>query len=158
MKIPRPELVQEMILKNGVAVMRFYGSSMNPFIKEGCRVVVEAVQNQPVAIGDIVCFRSDSRLVAHRVVSKLRSNGIEHILTKGDNCSKLDAPVTPGEIVGRIVRVEGRSLTGRRQRAINFCLAKLSWASNIAAQSGNKLKRAVLFKLRRLVSFIFHFF
>ena len=158
MKIPRPELVQEMILKNGEAIMRFYGSSMTPFLKEGCRVAVEAINHQPIRIGDIVCFRSESRLVAHRVVSRLCSNGCQYFLTKGDNSRRLDAPLKREEIVGRVVAVEDRSLTTPYRKAVNFWLAKLSWASQVAAQGGNKLKRAVLFKLRRLVSFIFHFF
>jgi len=158
MKIPVPELVQEMVLKNGRAVMKFYGSSMSPFLKEGCRVVVEPVCDEPIRIGDIVCFRSEERLVAHRVISSHRSNGCQYFLTKGDHCLRADAPLTRGEIAGRVVAVGTRTLTTPYGRIMNFWLAAVSRASAVAAQGGDKLKRAVLFEFGGLILLVSRFF
>ena len=57
--------------------------------------------------GQIVLYRRDSRLIAHRIQSL--SEG--RMLTKGDSLVAVDPPVEESEIIGQVVRISRGSRT-----------------------------------------------
>jgi signal peptidase I len=89
------------------------GGSMFPILKEGdvARVIHGGENHEP---GDIVVFRKDWGLIAHRVLLHFEDDsGSRFYITQGDRCRFPDPPVKEGEIIGRVVGVlrAGRFLT-----------------------------------------------
>jgi hypothetical protein len=89
--------------------------------------------------GDIVLFAREGRLIAHRVVEKnLCPDGIQWV-TRGDTVGINDAPVSSGELLGRVTAIERGSrrlnprLTFWRQIGASilsrseFCTRLLLW-------------------------------
>jgi hypothetical protein len=78
---------------------------MVPAIHDGDRVLV-AHGCAGVRRGDVVVFRLDGLLIAHRVLHiKDSADGIKFI-TKGDNAGQVDPHVRPREIVGQVRAIE----------------------------------------------------
>jgi signal peptidase I len=82
------------------------GRSMLPLIQEGDQVLV-IHGCADVRPGDIVVFRQEGTLVAHRVMriqyDEMRG---EVFVTRGDNVLHFDPPVNADEIVGRVLAVK----------------------------------------------------
>ncbi len=88
---------------------------MYPSIREGELITVEPVVPNDVTLGDIVLYRSERGLIAHRVVgsSPTQSSVLSpHYLLRGDASLSRDEPVEAHQILGRVIRVErdGRSV------------------------------------------------
>ncbi len=98
---------------------------MYPSIREGELITVEPVVPSDVTLGDIVLYRSQRGLLAHRVVgssptqssvlSPQSSSGSvlsPHYFLRGDASLSCDQPVGAEQILGRVIRVDrnGRSL------------------------------------------------
>ena len=74
--------------------------------------------------GDVVIFRQEDGLVAHRV---LRIGGSDMgcaLVTKGDSLRRFDAPVSATQIVGRVVSIERN---GRRMRLDTPAWRAVGW-------------------------------
>ena len=90
---------------------------MYPSIREGELITVEPVVPSDVKRGDIVLYRSERGLLAHRVVgsSPTQSSVLSphhSLLLKGDASLSCDQPVEAHQILGRVVEVQrnGRSV------------------------------------------------
>jgi len=81
------------------------GDSMHPAIRDGEAVCVERPES-PLLVGDVVLARAARGLTAHRIVRVGRHTGAIEIVTRGDNCFRNDPPLTPDDLVGRVVSVE----------------------------------------------------
>jgi signal peptidase I len=77
------------------------GGCMEPLLRAGAEISVRA--KRVYLPGDVIVFRTHAGdLAAHRVLG-WRPAGL---ITKGDHCTRHDAPVKRGEIVGAVdVRV-----------------------------------------------------
>jgi signal peptidase len=78
---------------------------MLPAVWPGDVLEVRRQQAEEVQPGDLVLYERQGRLVAHRVVEKLRRNGGLLLVTRGDRQSAPDLPVSPEEILGRVTGV-----------------------------------------------------
>ncbi|HEY0407625.1 MAG TPA: S24/S26 family peptidase [Pyrinomonadaceae bacterium] len=97
------------------------GTSMLPLIGSDEIIIVEPVLTRRIRRGDILLYRRRSGVRAHRVLMIEKRDGRALRLTlKGDSSATADDPITPAEIMGRVVAVErdGRSvrIAGRRAR------------------------------------------
>jgi signal peptidase I len=81
------------------------GNSMLPLIQDGDHVLV-AHGCAGVRQGDVVVFRREGRLIAHRALRIHDSSTGPTFVTKGDNASQFDPPLSTDEIVGRVLAVE----------------------------------------------------
>ena len=89
---------------------RAHGNSMAPFIRNSDIVLVEPKKASELRIGEIVFYRrADGRHVAHRLAGKTRKDNSLVLTTRGDNLKHLDASVFPEQVLGRVVRIEGRN-------------------------------------------------
>jgi signal peptidase I len=97
---------------------------MHPTIREGETITVEPVTASAVNVGDIVLYRLDDGLIAHRVkgIEGAEGNGTRFIL-RGDASGNSDAPVNAEQILGRVISVEraGRSIDLYSTRTKIFC-------------------------------------
>ena len=81
------------------------GRSMQPLIQDGDRVLV-AHGIAGVRRGDVVVFRREGRLIAHRVLRIYHRQPGRVFITKGDGIRRFDPPVHAGEVLGRVLTVE----------------------------------------------------
>ncbi len=140
------ELWEELFLKTGKLWGRTSSGSMSPLIPANNRVLVERIGPDQIRFGDIALFRSDKRLVIHRVLGKRQEQGELAFLQKGDyNVEASFIPATA--ILGRVWAVERNGtevcLVAGRWRAIQIVLACYSLATLGVRQAG----RLILTKL-----------
>ena len=82
------------------------GRSMLPSIEDGDVLHVAPASTARLKIGDIVLFKKDGVLKAHRIVGKDKSK--ECFITRGDASTQTDGMVARGSIIGRIIAVESK--------------------------------------------------
>ncbi len=93
------ELVGDVTRTAGESRLRVTGASMLPAVWPGDVITVQRRSWPDLRPGQIVLFRRDDRLVAHRVLSM--SDG--RLITKGDSLVAVDPPVEESEIIGQVV-------------------------------------------------------
>lgn len=103
----------ETILKEGNCIrFRVEGWSMSPSIRDGNIIKVSPVMDD-ITPGDIIFYRSEGNtVVVHRVVKKIKKDGKEIIITKGDSASYLDSPISSEQVLGKVVAVKRNRLQG----------------------------------------------
>lgn len=102
------------LLNLGYSVrFRAAGSSMHPTIADGELITVEPVTPSNLKPGDIVLYRLDWGIIAHRVVRILRIKGSAPcFILQGDAAGACDYPVDEQQVLGKVASVErcGRSI------------------------------------------------
>jgi signal peptidase I len=92
----------------GAVPLTVLTGSMRPGIEPGDLVVTRPVDPNRLQIGQIVTFQpvsGDPTLVTHRIVDLTRNLQGETltIITRGDANGSDDAPLVPGQIMGRVI-------------------------------------------------------
>jgi signal peptidase I len=127
------ELAAEALRSSGILRLQVMGWSMLPTVWPGDTIIVERVDSAEVPEGEIVLFRRDRRLFAHRVV-KNQSDGL---VTRGDSMRTPDSPVHENEFLGRVSSIvrNGRRIEPRRTlRTGERAIASLVQRSELAAR------------------------
>ena len=152
-----PELITELLRDGHKVSFCAPGHSMFPTIMANETIMVEPIEPETVRTGDIILYRTNGRLIAHRVVginmfSDNRSSSHSefgpqsstlsplHFFTfRGDACLSCDRPVKAGQILGKVVSIErnGCYIDPYSLRHKLSCLA-LSWIALI-----NRLSRII---------------
>lgn len=87
--------------KKELDTVTYIGSSMNPILKSGDRLVIIPYGDRRIRRGDVIICNSpdDGSKVIHRIIS--RDSG--KIKTRGDNSTRADSWVlSPDQIIGRV--------------------------------------------------------
>src|SRR5579863_4419438 len=95
------DLVAELVRATGSAKLKVTGLSMLPAIWPGDVLTVNSVSPKLLESGQIVLYRRNRKLTAHRVVQV----GTDHLLTRGDCVSSLDPPVPFSAMVGQVTAI-----------------------------------------------------
>jgi len=95
------DLVAEVVHATGSAKLKVTGLSMLPAIWPGDVLTVNRVSPKLLEPDQIVLYRRNGKLTAHRVVQVAH----DHILTRGDCVPSLDPPVPFSAMVGQVVAV-----------------------------------------------------
>lgn len=98
------ELVTEVARRFGEVRFRATGVSMMPVIWPGDILTIRNCGMEEVQPGQIVLYRREKELIAHRVIS-IHGN---LLTTRGDSINHDDLPVRESEIVGRVVSITRR--------------------------------------------------
>jgi signal peptidase len=122
------------LLRSGQSI-RFQapGRSMYPTIKEHETITVQSVATSGVKTGDIILYRLEAVVIAHRVVRIERGeHGGSRFILRGDASGAPDEPVEPAQVLGKVVSVErgGRSIDLYSRRAKMLRTAYV-WASRV---------------------------
>ncbi|MGD0129267.1 MAG: S24/S26 family peptidase [Terriglobia bacterium] len=118
------ELFRETLKSSGQARLAVTGTSMLPSIWPGDALSVRRQKAEEIRPGDLVLYTREGQFVAHRVVevrgrgqgawdneettlsvSPCPSSG-PLLITRGDRLRKLDPPVTPQQLLGRVTGIE----------------------------------------------------
>jgi signal peptidase I len=88
------------------------GHSMLPAIQDSDHALVSH-GCAGVRPGDVIVFRHEGTLIAHRVLRIERGDDGPTFVTKGDNVPRFDPHFSAGEIVGRVLAIErnGRTMS-----------------------------------------------
>lgn len=98
------DLAVEVLRGFGALRLGVTGSSMLPVIRPADTILVHPCAFEDAELHDIVLFTRERRLFAHRVVARTAS----HLITQGDGLAGPDHPVTPDELLGKVVQVRRR--------------------------------------------------
>jgi len=99
------DLTTELLSQGATVRFRPSGRSMYPSIREGEIITVEPVEASDVKLGDIVLYRSERGLIAHRVI-EIASRDARVFRVRGDASLSCDQPVAAHQILGRVVGVK----------------------------------------------------
>jgi len=99
----RQELFREILRSAGEARLAVNGASMLPAIWPGDVVTVRAFEVADLRPGRIVLFPRENLVVSHRILA-VRPDGT--IITGGDSAPRRDPPISPADIIGRVVAIE----------------------------------------------------
>lgn len=116
------------------------GTSMGAAIRDGEAITVAPAAPGEITRGDIVAYRRGHHVIAHRVVRcgrRDRADGA--FLLRGDAAFACDAPVAPGQILGKVVSVERQG----RQLSVSSRQAKLAYTARVAAARASRVSRSV---------------
>src|SRR3989454_7882575 len=117
------EITGELLRCGNRVRFRAVGASMQPTIEDGELITVAPVEPAAVKRGDILLYRGERGLIAHRLVGLRRSVKGEDVryLLQGDASVDRDDPVQPGQVLGRVVAVR----RGGRSRALDTRTANI---------------------------------
>ena len=120
------------------------GRSMHPTIRDGEAITVAPAAAGSVRRGDIVLYRLDRSVIAHRVagIERDAAKGLRFML-RGDACGGRDAPVAAGQVLGRVVAVE----RGGRTQGLYTKRAQMRYSAHALA---SRLKGLIRGRLARL--------
>ena len=102
------------------------GFSMWPFLKSNDIAIIKKVNFEDVILGDVLVFRANNKILAHRVMSV----NIDSVICKGDSCVSCDPIVLKNSILGKIASINraGKKIdfTAKKIQQKNRIIAKLS--------------------------------
>ena len=110
---------------------------MVPALHDGDRVLV-AHGCAGVRRGDVVVFRLNGLLIAHRVLHIKDGAGDKMFVTKGDNAGQVDPHVSPREIVGQVLAIER---DGQHISLQTFPWRALGWSIAVGTLAWRRLYR-----------------
>lgn len=93
-------LAADVLRSYGKVRLRVTGTSMLPAVQPGDIVWVRSYGVDRAAVGAVVLFAREERLVVHRVVQR------EPWITRGDTLTYNDPPISRADLLGRIVAIE----------------------------------------------------
>jgi signal peptidase I len=112
-------------VKNGHTMQyRALGISMSPFIRNGS--ILTIAPNERIFIGDVILYKNYSGMTAHRVIRKKKSGNGFTFITKGDSLKCPDEPVKMSDLLGKVVKVEGKrkiEMDSPSIRVLNYFIA-----------------------------------
>jgi len=81
---------------------RMQGYSMYPTLKPGDIGTIEKCSHEDLTVGDIVVFKANNKLVAHRLIEIALRNDNRLFIAKGDKNYHKDAAFTKDALVGKL--------------------------------------------------------
>ena len=127
------ELVDEVARTSGEVRLKVTGASMLPALWPGDVIAVQRCAFAELRPGQIVLYRQEGKLTAHRIQRISPS----HLITRGDSVPACDPPVGACGVVGRVASIlrNGRSIQPERSffhRAVSSILRRSDCCTRIA--------------------------
>ncbi|MCC7430889.1 signal peptidase I [bacterium] len=100
------EVITQMVKNNsqGVNVV-VKGFSMKPFIFDGDKIKIKFIEAKKIKFGDIVVFKSNEKLVVHRIIRTIERHDLLYFWEKGDN-RRFPTEINENDLVGKVVEIE----------------------------------------------------
>jgi ATP-binding cassette subfamily B protein len=123
------DLVENLLNENHPLNFNMQGFSMFPTLKEGDSGIVEKWNPEDLVAGDIVVFKANNKLVAHRLIQVAIRDGVQWFTAKGDKNTFTDEPFTAEAFVGkmtsfqrknRLKRLDSPGMKTRHYMALHF--------------------------------------
>jgi hypothetical protein len=139
------ELVSEVARSAGQVRLQVHGASMLPALWPGDVLTVQRCSCGDLRPGQLLLFRRNGTLTAHRVVRA----GAASAITRGDALPACDEPVQAGEVVGQVVEVlrNGRIISSHQfllqrpsARLLSWLLARSELCTRILLLAAGRLR------------------
>jgi hypothetical protein len=130
------------------------GGSMGPVVPPGSRLLVEFGRT-PERTGEVIVYRRDATIVAHRFVARRGDAAAARLIAKGDAEALPDRPIGRDDVLGVVRAVE--TPDGRARRATlggrsGALVATVSWwsgrvgraARHAAVRAPRPIRRAAI--------------
>ena len=135
------ELTADVVRNFGEVRLKVTGASMLPYVWPGDVVTIERRDAADLRPGQIVLYRREERLVAHRVKFILG----DRLITQGDSVPHCDSPVSASEVIGQLVGIlrNGRRISPEPlfwQRAISPILRHSDFCTRMTLRIGRRLQ------------------
>ncbi len=123
------DLVEILLDEDQQLSFSMQGYSMYPTLRTGDKGIVQKWNANDVKIGDIVVFKTNNKLVAHRLIDIYYREGVRIFIAKGDKNNHTDEPFDGSAIVGkitsfqrkkRILRMDSTGMKLRKFSALHF--------------------------------------
>lgn len=131
-------LLTESVRKCGGVRLPAVGTSMVPAIQPGDVLTIQPVDPKEVSPGDIVVYAQEQVLVVHRIVRTSTGSSEPCMVTRGDRLLRDDAPILPGELLGRVASIERknrcvslRPVASRGEQALSLVLRHSERATHL---------------------------
>jgi hypothetical protein len=102
-------LAAEVLQSGGRIQLRVTGASMLPSLWPGDLLTIQSNHLDQVEPGDVVLYIREERFFVHRAVGKSDSNADDQqqfLIARGDSLPKIDPPVPPAQLLGKVTRIE----------------------------------------------------
>lgn len=96
------ELLKDSLAKYGYVWVKLIGKSMLPFLSSGTLIVVRKADTKDIFIGDIVLFKKDDIIIAHRVFKKINLDGRFFLKAKSDISFFSEPLISCEELIGKV--------------------------------------------------------
>lgn len=116
----------EVLQSTGALQMQVTGTSMLPTLWPGDLVRIQSHQSDFIGQGDVVLFEREGRFFLHRVVQATVA-GEHSLITRGDCMVQEDLPISPSDVLGRIVEVRRGNKTIAFAQAISQPQRLFAW-------------------------------
>lgn len=149
--IARVALFERYRADGATAWIEATGASMGSQVPPGSRLLVE-FGTAPARTGEVIVFRRDAAIVAHRFVARRGDAGQARIIAKGDAEALPDRPIEGGDVLGVVRAVEtpdGRALRATLGGRSGALVARVSWWSGRAGRATRRLAIRAPRPLRR---------
>lgn len=127
------DLRKEALEKGYAITMPTIGMSMFPSLKTKDEIIIKSVALDKLRCGDVILFQSNqdsNKLIAHRLIKRVKSNDGLALITKGDFLLHCDKPIQPDTVIGKVIKIKkpyfSIYLEGPLGRAINLSLLFIS--------------------------------
>lgn len=132
------DLVSDVVRISGEVTLKLMGTSMLPVIWPGDLVTVRPCDVSELAVGQIILYRREGILTAHRIVRVRR----EHLILRGDSLDRCDPPVEMDQVVGCVcsVRRNGVAVSlgqGLHRRIASFAISRSELCRRLVFRFGN---------------------
>ncbi len=159
---PKQKTVEDVaiiLLKEGISQGRHpefqvVSNSMYPVLKIGDKISVKETPLNKLSCGDIVVYKLNQRLIAHRF---LYLNDSDSFVTQGDNTSAIDQPIDKENLLGKITLIEKKdiqiNLENKLWRYTNFLVGR-AFMKKAQTLNKNTFIRLLTFFESRLLKII----
>jgi hypothetical protein len=127
-------------------VVRTSGRSMAPLIADRSIVRIFRVGSEAVVPGDIIVFRRDGKLFAHRLIAVRGSGEATELREKGDNCLRATW-IAGSSLLGKAVELRHRQST--RQLDGVSRRTRVQWLTSLSRLEADVIERYVALRSRR---------
>lgn len=111
---------------------------MLPAVLPGDILTVRQSEIAEVCVGDIVLFEREGGLCAHRVLDKIPGPDETFLITRGQQLSSADPPVSARELLGKVtsiergeLRINPRAGLGLGSRIVSMILRRSALATRL---------------------------
>lgn len=144
------EVKKEALGKGCVITLSTVGMSMFSLLTTNNKI--ELIKCDPARLenGDIIVYKGNGKMIAHRLMRKIKAKEGYLFVTKGDAFFSYDRPISSDAIMGRVIKIKKRYLSicleGISGRVINLIMffISLSKASGLAVGGLIKIKRLLV--------------
>jgi signal peptidase I len=112
------DIAMELLNNRNMVKFQAPGVSMSPFIWHNEMITVKPCSHEDLTFGDIILYYGfgnqsrqlsiplEDKKIVHRFLWRREIGGESRLITKGDNNYLCDPPVSPHQVLGKVVKIE----------------------------------------------------